>query len=55
MSGYLIVVITAEKGDKIAGFLFEPIQGEAGVSSFVRAMIIFRFILLEDELCWFCF
>lgn len=29
-----ILYITAEKGDKIAGFLFEPIQGEAGVSSF---------------------
>lgn len=28
-----ICYITAEKGDKIAGFLFEPIQGEAGVST----------------------
>lgn len=28
----LFVMIIAEKGDKIAGFLFEPIQGEAGVS-----------------------
>lgn len=26
-----IVIMIAEKGDKIAGFLFEPIQGEAGV------------------------
>lgn len=25
-------MITLEKGEKIAGFLFEPIQGEAGVS-----------------------
>lgn len=46
----LIVVIIAEKGDKIAGFLFEPIQGEAGVGSFVRAIIIFQFILLEEDM-----
>lgn len=34
MSGFIfIVMMIAEKGDKIAGFLFEPIQGEAGVIS----------------------
>ena len=45
-------MMIAEKGDKIAGFLFEPIQGEAGVSSFFFLAII---IILEDESHWFWF
>lgn len=38
--GHVIV----EKGDKIAGFIFEPIQGEAGVSSLeIESYTVFCF------------
>lgn len=43
--------MTAEKGDKIAGFLFEPIQGEAGVSYFFCPFhfLKFRDLFFTDE------
>lgn len=39
---YLIIFysVFTEKGDRIAGFLFEPIQGEAGVCTFSVALVI---------------
>lgn len=32
----LTLLWLAERGDRIAGFLFEPIQGEAGVCIFLE-------------------
>lgn len=43
---HLTLIFLAEKGDKIAGFLFEPIQGEAGVSPFgIQLTITMRCVL----------
>lgn len=38
---YYCYLCPPEKGDQIAGFLFEPIQGEAGVLFSNRSLIIF--------------
>lgn len=50
----LFFILTTEHGDRIAGFLFEPIQGEAGVcfscNYFVR-FLGFLCLCLNDPLC----
>lgn len=38
-------LVVTEKGDRIAGFLFEPIQGEAGVWIFSPKYLLQLFLL----------